>query len=142
MHTNAPLRVTLKAPDFPEDRRTGDAVTDVGILSDAIAHDVREALLANRPPLMVGGNCVHLTGQLAGLQAAYGAGVRVGLAFIDAHGDINTPYTTISVTGLARALSLSGAVLPATPPAETVPISRLGPDARHGPPGAQPVSSV
>jgi arginase len=43
-------------------------------------------------------NCTSLLGVLAGLQhaAASGQSRRVGLVFIDAHGDFNTPETTLS----------------------------------------------
>jgi arginase len=43
-------------------------------------------------------NCSSLMGMLAGLQhsSASGKPLRVGLLFIDAHGDFNTPETTLS----------------------------------------------
>jgi len=45
---------------------------------------------------MTGGDCSHLTGIVGGLQQAFGAAARIGLVFFDAHGDFNTPATTIS----------------------------------------------
>ncbi len=45
---------------------------------------------------MTGGNCCHITGILGGLQDAHGPGVRAGLVWFDAHGDFNTPQTTLS----------------------------------------------
>lgn len=44
------------------------------------------------------GNCTSLLGVLAGLQNSGPVGnpLRVGLIFIDAHGDFNTPETTLS----------------------------------------------
>ncbi len=42
-------------------------------------------------------NCTSVLGVLAGLQQSADAGARqVGLVFIDAHGDFNTPETTLS----------------------------------------------
>ncbi|HEX9729600.1 MAG TPA: arginase family protein [Gemmatimonadales bacterium] len=42
-------------------------------------------------------NCTSLLGMLGGLQQGAAAGLRrVGLVFIDAHGDFNTPETTLS----------------------------------------------
>ena len=93
----APLPVAGRVqPAFPELFRTGDAAADVGVLSAVIGRDVATALRAGQAPLMVGGNCVHLTGQLSGLQAAYGPAARIGMVFVDAHGDINTPATSLS----------------------------------------------
>ena len=45
---------------------------------------------------MTGGNCHHAPGVLGGLQDAHGAGARIGLVWFDAHGDFNTPQTTLS----------------------------------------------
>ncbi|MFQ5538438.1 MAG: amidohydrolase family protein [Gemmatimonadota bacterium] len=44
------------------------------------------------------GNCISSWGMLAGLQNSEGAGHprRVGMVWIDAHGDFNTPETTLS----------------------------------------------
>jgi len=45
---------------------------------------------------MTGGDCTHLTGVVGGLQDAHGPAARIGLVFFDAHGDFNTPRTTLS----------------------------------------------
>jgi arginase len=45
---------------------------------------------------MVGGNCCAVPGMVGGLQQALGATKRIGLVWFDAHGDFNTPRTTIS----------------------------------------------
>lgn len=45
---------------------------------------------------MAGGDCNHMTGVVGGLQDAHGAGARIGVVWLDAHGDFNTPQTTIS----------------------------------------------
>lgn len=86
-----PLRTHLTQPLEPQ--HTGDQPTDIGMFGGAIADAAERAMRAGRAPLMVGGNCVHLTGPLAALQRVHS---RVGMAFVDAHGDINTPYTTTS----------------------------------------------
>lgn len=75
---------------------TGDPIADLGALNAAIASEVREALRRGERPLMVGGTCSHLIGELAGVQQAVGEGARVGLVWYDAHGDFNTPRTSPS----------------------------------------------
>src|SRR5262245_15634904 len=63
-------------------------------LASFVATNEREGVLS------VGllANCTSLLGMLAGLQHSTGSGGgrRVGLVFIDAHGDFNTPETTLS----------------------------------------------
>ncbi len=64
-----------------------------GHLSGLVADAEREGWLS------VGllANCTSVLGVLAGLQQSADAGTRqVGLVFIDAHGDFNTPETTLS----------------------------------------------
>jgi arginase len=65
-----------------------------GHLADIVVADVREGSLA------VGllANCSSLLGMLAGVQRSGQAGhpLRVGLIYADAHGDFNTPETTLS----------------------------------------------
>lgn len=65
-----------------------------GHLSETIAENERQGFLS----IGLLANCSSLWGMLAGLQHA-GPGqepLRVGLVFIDAHGDFNTPETTLS----------------------------------------------
>lgn len=68
----------------------------LGAIGGAIADAVADGLRAGQAVAMVGGNCHHVTGVLGGLQDVYGAGARIGLVWLDAHGDFNTPQTTIS----------------------------------------------
>jgi arginase len=46
--------------------------------------------------LLTGGDCTHCTGVFGGLQQAHGPAARIGLVWFDAHGDFNTPRTTLS----------------------------------------------
>lgn len=77
--------------DYGEWHRLGMAN---GHLADIVAGYVRE----NRLTIGLEANCNSLLGVLGGLQAGGpdGAGRKVGLVFIDAHGDFNTPETTLS----------------------------------------------
>jgi arginase len=65
-----------------------------GHLADMVADNARDGVLS------VGllGNCASLMGMLGGLQhgGPIGEPRRVGLIYIDAHGDFNTPETTLS----------------------------------------------
>ncbi len=68
-----------------------------GHLADLVAQNVREG------KLHVGllGNCTSVIGTLGGLQKSGldDAPLRVGLVFIDAHGDFNTPETLSGMLG-------------------------------------------
>ena len=59
-------------------------------LMRAVAEQVRAARAANRFPLVLSGNCLSAVGVIAGL------GPQTGVMWIDAHGDFNTPQTTMS----------------------------------------------
>ncbi len=65
-------------------------------LGAGIAANVRAGLKAGEPVLVLGGNCNALVGVLAGFEGAYGADARIGLVWFDAHGDFNTPKTTLT----------------------------------------------
>jgi arginase len=59
-------------------------------LMRAVAEQVRAARAAGRFPLVLSGNCLSAVGVVAGL------GPETGVIWIDAHGDFNTPQTTMS----------------------------------------------
>ena len=65
-----------------------------GDLARIVAGERRDGYL----PVGLLANCSSLTGMLSGLQHSSPGGkpLRVGLVFIDAHGDFNTPETTLS----------------------------------------------
>jgi arginase len=68
-------------------------VTEIGTgfeLMRMLAVAVREAVAADRFPIVLAGNCNTAVGTLAGL------GRGTGVAWFDAHGDFNTPETTSS----------------------------------------------
>ena len=86
----------IREPRFPEERREDDPIENLGLLGGAIAEAVAEGARAERPVVVVGGDCSHLPGVLGGLQDAHGPTARIGLVWFDAHGDFNTPRTTLS----------------------------------------------
>jgi arginase len=88
--------VSIVEPEFPEARRTGDPVTDLGLIGGEIADAVAAGRRAGKPVLVVGGNCAVVPGVIGGLQQVHGPAARIGLVWFDAHGDFNTPRTTLS----------------------------------------------
>ena len=69
----------------------------MALASANFAETVREGLQDDLITIGLEANCNGLLGMLAGLKYdANGNARRVGLIFIDAHGDFNTPETTLS----------------------------------------------
>ncbi len=87
--------LTFARPDF-EGAASEDPIATLATMSGRIADAVADGARAGRQVLMVGGNCTAVPGLVGGLQQALGATKRIGLVWFDAHGDFNTPRTTIS----------------------------------------------
>src|SRR5262249_37649966 len=70
----------------------------LGLATGHLAEIVAAELKAGRFPVGLLANCSALMGMLGGLQhgGPTARPLRVGLVFIDAHGDFNTPETTLS----------------------------------------------
>lgn len=83
-------------PRLPEAARTDFEPDNLGRLGGEIATAVAQAYRDGRSVLMTGGDCNHLTGMIGGLQDAFGPTAKIGLVWFDAHGDFNTPNTTLS----------------------------------------------
>jgi len=96
VYAEAGVPVTVIEPRLPATAPLDDRVFSLGLLNGAIAEEVAAARRNGAVALMTGGNCVHATGVVGGLQDAHGAGLRLGLVWFDAHGDFNTPETTPS----------------------------------------------
>jgi arginase len=90
----APVQVV--EPRFPEEARTDVETDNLGLLGGQIANAVADGRRSGAAVLVVGGNCSHMTGVVGGLQDVHGPGARIGLVWFDAHGDFNTPRTTLS----------------------------------------------
>ncbi|MBA3559143.1 MAG: arginase family protein [Gemmatimonadaceae bacterium] len=75
-------------------------VTSAFALNGVISAHVREATANGEFPLVLAGNCIASTGVLAGLGIE-----RIRVAWFDAHGDFNTPETTIG--GFLDGMALS-----------------------------------
>jgi arginase len=77
-----------------------DGVVDV---NRQLGYAVRSARSKSLAPLVLAGNCNSCLGTIAGLE-----GEKVGIVWFDAHGDFNTPETSIS--GLLEGMALAAAV--------------------------------
>jgi arginase family enzyme len=65
-----------------------------------IARHVQSAVQQSRHPIILAGNCNSCVGTLAGLDTE-----RLGIVWLDAHGDFNTPETT--TTGFLDGMGLA-----------------------------------
>src|SRR5690606_25950504 len=88
--------VTFATPVLPEAKRDADRIVTLGRVCGQIAGAVADGIAAGRHVVVTGGNCSHLPGVIGGLQQAHGPAARIGLVWFDAHGDFNTPRTTLS----------------------------------------------
>ncbi len=80
------IKTVLRA--HPEETDEIAAVLDV---DKQLALAVRDSMESGRFPLVLAGNCNSALGTLAGIGSA-----ELGIVWFDAHGDYNTPATTIS----------------------------------------------
>ncbi len=96
VYRQAGVSVDVVEPALPEGQFRANEAATVGALCGAIAGVVVAARRAGKAVLMTGGDCTHATGVVGGLQEAHGAIARLGLVWFDAHGDFNTPRTTLS----------------------------------------------
>ncbi|HEX6387305.1 MAG TPA: arginase family protein [Anaerolineae bacterium] len=95
-YRQAQVPFEIVEPAMPEGQRQEEASDNLGLLGGAIAEAVAAARRKGKVVLMTGGDCNHMTGLLGGLQSAHGPAARIGLVWFDAHGDFNTPKTTLS----------------------------------------------
>lgn len=92
----AERRVRLAAErEAPGRLGRGKRLERLGNLLAAVAGLVAEALAQRSLPVILGGDCLNGIAVCAGLRRALGAG-EFGIAWFDAHGDFNTPETTLS----------------------------------------------
>ena len=87
---------SIEFPVLEAGAASEDRIVNLGELNARVARVVSHALAADSLPLLAGGTCNHLIGMLSGLRAHFGATARIGLLWLDAHGDFNTPRTSRS----------------------------------------------
>ncbi len=78
------------------EREAGQTGVNIGKLGAHTAALVKQSLDAGAHVLTLVGEDTAVIGVVAGMQHTHGAGARIGLVWIDAHGDFNTPKTSYS----------------------------------------------
>lgn len=96
VYQSAQVPFEIIEPEFPEEYREAEETDNLGLMNGAIAKVVAEANQNGQAVLMTGGDCTHCTGVLGGLQDVNGPDAHIGMVWFDAHGDFNTPNTTLS----------------------------------------------
>jgi arginase len=99
------VRDTLTATLPSEAREDGRTAVNIGKLGASTAGFVGKALEDGCPALVLTGDDTAAIGVVSGVQMAKGADARVGVIWLDAHGDFNTPETSYS--GILAGMSLS-----------------------------------
>ena len=102
--------------------------TEIGTgfeLNRLLAECVRTAATNDRFPLVLAGNCNSCVGTIAGINSS-----RLGIVWFDAHGDFNTPDTTL--TGFLDGMGLAMAtgrgwrsLLNSIPGFQPIPANRI-----------------
>lgn len=80
----------------PSQHVAGRTAVNIGHLGADTARLVAAARANGGGALVLAGDDTACVGVVAGLQAAYGVGTRIGIVWFDAHGDFNTPETSYS----------------------------------------------
>jgi len=124
-----PFEATL--PD--EERVDSPIAVNVGRLGSHTADLVAEARRDRSVALVICGDDTATVGVMSGVQQAHGAGAAIGLVWLDAHGDFNTPETSYSgilagmpvaiLAGLAGPLWRGAAGLAAPVPTDRILIA-------------------
>ena len=97
-----------------EETNEADPVADVAQLGGRIAHEVAGGVRAGKKVMMIGGNCTCVPGMVGGLKQGHGQMAKIGLVWIDAHGDFNTPKTSSDgLLGGMPVATVAGFCLPA-----------------------------
>lgn len=99
------VRGTLTANLPAEAREEGRTAVNIGTLGSSTASLVRQALDDGCPALVLTGDDTAAVGVVSGVQMAKGADARIGVIWLDAHADFNTPETSYS--GILAGMSLS-----------------------------------
>lgn len=84
--------ISVSLPNMPG----ADPLEELAAINAQIAEVAGKSLNFGAAPVLVGGNCSHIIGMIGGIQASLGPTARLGLLWLDAHGDFNTPRTSWS----------------------------------------------
>jgi arginase len=120
--------------ELPEGERVeGPVAVNIGRLGANVGALVSAGYERGERVLVLAGDDTASVGVVSGLQQCCGAGHRIGIVWLDAHGDFNTPETSVSnilagmplaiLAGLAGPLWREAAMLGATIPTDRVVIA-------------------
>jgi arginase len=120
--------------ELPQGEKTADPIAvNIGRLGAQVGELVADARSGDQRVLVLAGDDTASVGVISGLQRARGAAHRIGLVWLDAHGDFNTPETSVSnilagmpiaiLAGLAGPLWREAAMLAATVPTDRIVIA-------------------
>ncbi|HWV35029.1 MAG TPA: arginase family protein [Thermomicrobiales bacterium] len=90
--TGEPVAASLS----DDEREDGKLAVNIGKLGRDTASKVASAVETRSPVVVLAGDDTAAIGVLSGLQQTYGAGANIGLVWLDAHADFNTPETSYS----------------------------------------------
>ena len=96
VYNSAGIQFTVFEPRISEAQWSSDPIVNLGLIGGKIADSVADGSKKGNAVILTGGNCAHMTGVVGGLQDAHGTSARIGLVWLDAHGDFNTPNTTLT----------------------------------------------
>jgi arginase len=112
------------------DREAGRTAVNIGRLGAQTARLIAAVRQSGAAALVLSGDDTAAIGVVSGLQQAHGAGAQIGVVWLDAHGDFNTPETSFSgilagmpvaiIAGLAGPLWREAAGLAAPVPTERI----------------------
>jgi arginase len=119
---------------MPEDERSeGPKAATIGQVGMHAAQVIADARGNGSPVLVLAGDDTAAIGMIAGIQLAHGPAANIGLVWLDAHADFNTPETTVSgilagmpvaiLAGLAGPIWREAAQLQATIPTDRILIA-------------------
>ena len=106
-HTSG-VPVTFREVTYEESKYStdgSDVFDSYGDICSRICQATKEGLLSKNGIVFVGGDCRHTIGLLGAIQQVYGLDVKIGFIWLDAHGDFNTPETTL--TGVLGGMPLA-----------------------------------
>ncbi len=122
--------------ELPESERVdGPVAVNIGRLGANVGALVGEGHDHDERVLVLAGDDTAAVGVVSGLQQSRGAAHRIGVVWFDAHGDFNTPETSVSnilagmplaiLAGLAGPLWREAAMLAATIPTDRIVVAGI-----------------
>lgn len=122
--------------ELPESERVdGPVAVNIGRLGANVGALVGEGHDRDERVLVLAGDDTAAVGVVSGLQQSRGAAHRIGVVWFDAHGDFNTPETSVSnilagmplaiLAGLAGPLWREAAMLAATIPTDRIVVAGI-----------------